>query len=157
MYSRGHRHISRDCGLIRMSQESNAALPLTNTVIVKIDGHSIDAQISFNYQLAPQTVIGEMVIRERNKLARPVFKLMFTNRKETMEVVLASGARFEAISVRGGTKIGEDSYSRKISIIPAHQPVTIVDKENPLTELIFPILNFPRIFGNQSKQINHGA
>ena len=157
MYRRGHHHISRDFSLIRMSQESSTALPLTNTSIVEIDGYSTEVPISFNYQLSPQTVIGEMVIHERNKLPPSVFKLLFTDRKEKFEVVLASGARFDAISIRGETKMGEDSYSRKISIIPARQPVTVVNKENPLTELIFPILNFPPIFGNQSKKINLGA
>ena len=109
--------------------------------------------ISFNYQLSPQTVIGEMVIHERNKLPPSAFKLLFTDRKEKIEVVLASGARFDAISIRGEMKMGKDSYSRKISIIPARQPVTVVNKENPLTELIYPILNVPPIFGNQSKKL----
>ena len=82
-----------------------------------------------------------------------MLRLLLTHEKETIEAVLANGAKFDAISLRGEMKIGTDSYSREIFIIPAPQPVTVISKGNPLAELAFPILNFPPysvVVGNSS-------
>ncbi|MCY3614748.1 MAG: hypothetical protein OXH03_06600 [Bacteroidetes bacterium] len=140
-----------------MNQESKTVLPLTNTRIVEIDGLSTDIPINFNHQLSPQTdVIGEILICEKNEPPPPVLRLLLTDKKEKIEVVLASGAKFDAISLRGEMKIGTDSYSQEIFIIPARQPVTVINKGNPLTELAFPILNFPPILGSRRKFISDG-
>ncbi|MDE0682371.1 MAG: hypothetical protein OXI63_05595, partial [Candidatus Poribacteria bacterium] len=122
-----------------MNQELYTSLPLANTQIVEIDGHSTDIPISFNYQLFSQTaVISEMVICERNELPPAVRKLLFTDRKEKIKVALANGAQFDAVPIRGKRTIGEGMDSHEISFILAHQPVTVVNKENPLTAEVPP-------------------
>lgn len=141
-----------------MNQESDTSLLLANTSIVGIDGHPTDIPISFNYQLFSQTmVIGEMVICESSELSATVHKLLFTDRKEKIKVVLANGAQFDAIPIYGKISIGKDSYSLEISIILAHQPAIVVNKKNPITELTFPMLNFPSVLSSRSKRISAGT
>lgn len=140
-----------------MNQESDTSLLLANTSIVGIDGHPTDIPISFNYQLFSQTVvIGEMVICESSELSATIHKLLFTDRKEKIKVVLANGAQFDAILIYGKMCIGEDSYSLEISIILARQPAIVVNKKNPITELTFPMLNFPSVLSSRSKRISDG-
>ena len=140
-----------------MNQESDTSLLLANTSIVGIDGHPTDVPISFNCQLFSQAqVIGEIVICEKSELSPTVHKLLFTDRKEKIRVALANGAQFDAIPIYRKRTIGEDSYSLEISIILARQPAIVVNGENPLTELIFPILNFPSVLSSRSKRISDG-
>lgn len=116
----------------------NQSLPLLETRIVEIDSRAVDIPICFEFLLFPQAI----VIGDADGLPPELLN------EEKFGVVLANGARFDAIlaSTNLGTLEG--------SIAPLSQPLTVINQESLLTELNFPVLNFPPVLGKQSKWIN---
>ena len=115
--------------------EPNQPITVENTDIVEIDGQSLDLPVSVMFRLLPFPT----VVIEADELPSLVL------RKERFEIALANGARLEAMarSLNLGTGRG--------SLIPARQPVNVIDKGVPLRLLHFSILNFPEFYGNQMK------
>ena len=122
--------------------EPNQPITVENTDIVEIDGQSMDVPVNVMFRLLPFPT----VVIEADELPNLVLK------KERFEIALANGARFEAMvrSFNPGTLRG--------SLIPARQPVNVIDKGVPLRLLHFSILNFPEFYGNQTKwRIDEGG
>ena len=115
--------------------EPNQPITVDNTVIVEIDGQSMNVPVNVMFRLLPFPT----VVIEADELPNLVLK------KERFEIALANGARFEAMvwSFNPGTLRG--------ALIPARQPVNVIDKGVPLRLLHFSIINFPKFYGNQTK------
>ena len=115
--------------------EPNQPITVESTDIVEMDGQSMDVPVNIMFRLLPFPA----VVIEADELPNLVLK------KERFEIALANGARLEAMvrSFNLGTRRG--------SLIPARQPVNVIDKGAPLRLLHFSILNFPEFDGNQMK------
>ena len=115
--------------------EPNQPITVENTEIVEIDGQSVDLPVNVMFRLLPHPT----VVIEVDKLPNLV------HGKERFEIALANGARLEAMtrSFNFGTGRG--------TLIPARQPVNVLDTGVPLRLLHFSILNFPEFYGNQMK------
>jgi len=124
-----------------MAYQPNHSVHLANTKIIEINGQRI-ADVSVNVRL--QLIPSPTVIIETDALPRQVFG----NKK--FDIVLAGGLRFKAV-LRSYT-IGKNSGT----LMPAHQPVTVIDSKLPLRTVDFCILNFPPVYGNQEKWIDDG-
>ena len=123
--------------------EPNQPITVENTDIVEIDGQSTHVPVNVIFRSLPFP----SVIIEAHRL--PLLVLG----KERLQITLANGARLEVMvqSFNPGTLRG--------SLIPARQPVNVLDKRVPLKSLHFSILNFPELYGNQMKwrSIDGGA
>ena len=116
--------------------ELNQPVTTENTHIVEIDGQSTDVPVTVTFRLAPYPT----VVLEADELPGQVLS------KERFKVALANGARLETMlrSFNPGTHKG--------SLIPARQPVTVIDNGVPLREVDFCVLNLPVVYGNQMKR-----
>ncbi|MDE2770227.1 MAG: hypothetical protein OXI44_03485 [Bacteroidota bacterium] len=123
-----------------MVHKPNQPVTLANTRIVEIDGRTThEAAVTVRLQVFPNPIV-EI---ESDELPPKVFD------KERFGVVLADGQRFEAI-LRTRTP-----GTRKGTLAPVTQPVTVIDKRVPLREVHFSIFNFPTILGKQTKHTNN--
>ena len=115
--------------------EPNQPITVESTDIVEMDGQSMDVTVNIMFRLLPFPA----VVIEADELPNLVLK------KERFEIALANGARLEAMvrSFNLGTRRG--------SLIPARQPVNVIDKGAPLRLLHFSILNFPEFFGQHDQ------
>ena len=106
-----------------------------NTDIVEIDGQEINVPVTVVFGPFPSPGI----VIKVDQL--PGFLLG----KERFEIALGNGARLEAMvrSLNPGTGRG--------SLVPARQPVNVIDKGVPLRLVKFSILNYPKFYSNQMK------
>ena len=116
-------------------QEPNQPITLETTDIVEIDGQSVNVSVNVMFRLFPFPTI----VIDADELPPLVL------RKEPFEISLASGPRLETL-VRSFNPL-----TCRGSLVPASQPVNVLDKEVLLKSLHFSILNFPEFFGNQRK------
>ena len=114
--------------------EPNQPITLANTSIVEVDGQSVAVPVEVVLRLLPSPTI----LIEANALPNAVL------RKERFQIRLGNGAEMETIlgSFNFGTSQGY--------LIPARQPVDVIDRGLPIRKVKFGILNFPAVLGNQS-------
>ena len=114
--------------------ESNQPITLAKTNIIDIDGQSVEVPVNVQFRLSPFP----SVVIESDALPGIVLS------KDRFEIKLGNGAGLEAMvrSFNMGTSKG--------SLIPARQPVDVIDKGVPLTSVHFSALNFPELHGKQS-------
>ena len=120
--------------------EPNQPITIETTDIVKMDGQSAKVAVHVTLQLFPYPTI----VIEADELAPLVL------RKECFEISLASGPRLETFVRYFNPLTGRGS------LVPASQPVNVLDKEVLLRSLHFSILNFPEFFGSQRKWFRDG-
>lgn len=114
--------------------EPNQPIALASTNIVEVDGQQVQTPVEVALRLLPRpTVTIEADALPNNVLA-----------KERFQIRLGNGAGLEAMvrAFNVGTSQG--------SLVPARQPVDVIDKGLPLKKVNFGILNFPLMYGNQS-------
>ena len=116
----------------------NEAIPLEETEIVNIDGQSVDIPVSVVLQLYPSP----RVVIESDSLSDLAF---MENRRS---IVLRSGAHLDVLF--GALYFNPE----KTILLPASQPVTVIDKDFLLKEVIFTIIDFPEAWGREDKWIN---
>ena len=111
-----------------------------NTEIIEFDGQEINVPVTVVFGPFPSPGI---VIRVDQL---PGFFLG----KERFEIALGNGARLEAMvrSLNPGTGRG--------SLVPAREPVNVIDEGVPLSSVQFSILNYPKFYSNQMKWFNDG-
>ena len=114
--------------------EPNQPIALANTSIVEVDGQSVEVPVEIVLRLLPSPTIAI----EANALPNIV------HRKERFQIRLDNGAQLEAM-VRSFNFMTSQG-----SLIPARQPVDVIDKSLPIRKVNFGILNFPEVYGNQS-------
>ena len=114
--------------------EPNQPITLANTSIVEVDGQPVEVPVEVVFRLLPSPT----VVIEADALPNIVLI------KERFQIRLGNGAELEAMvqSFNLGTSQG--------SLIPARQPVDVIDKGLPIKNVNFGILNFPEVYGNQS-------
>ncbi len=116
----------------------NEAIPLEETEIVNIDGQSVDIPVSVVLQLYPSP----RVVIESDSLSDLAY---MENRRS---IVLRNGAHLDVL-------LGALYFNpEKTILLPASQPVTVIDKDFLLKEVIFTILDFPEVWGREDKWIN---
>ncbi len=120
--------------------EPNQSITIETNAIVEIDGQSVNVPVNVIFRLFPLPT----VVIEADELPNLVF------RKERFEISLASGARLETM-VRSFNPL-----TCKGSLIPAFQPVNVIDKGVLLRSVQFSILNFPKFFKSQTKWCRDG-
>ena len=127
--------------LIRpIESEPNQPIPLMETDIVKIDGQSVNMPVGVVLQLYPSP----RVVIELNTLSD------LTRGGDRLEMELHNGAQLDV-------RLGTLSFNpEKVVLIPVSQPVTVIDKNLPLQEVSFAIIDFPQFYGMQDKWIDDG-
>ena len=112
-----------------MSTDSalNQRITLRETNIIEIDGHPVDIPVNVIFRLFPDPA----VVIEAEELPNAVMK------KERFSVRMCDGATVEVICSSHRFITG------KGSLIPARQPVDVLDKGRPLNGVQFSVLNFP--------------
>lgn len=116
----------------------NEAIPLEETEIVNIDGQSVDIPVSVVLQLYPSP----RVVIESDSHSDLAY---MENRRS---IVLRNGAHLDVL-------LGALYFDpEKTMLHPASQPVTVIDKDFLLKEVIFTILDFPEVWGREDKWIN---
>ncbi|MDE0632145.1 MAG: hypothetical protein OXH73_11640 [Caldilineaceae bacterium] len=120
-----------------IEREPNQPITLAETDIVKVDGQSVDIPVSVVFQLYPSP----RVVIESDTLSD------LAHMGNRLEIVLRNGARLD---VRVGTLYFNPE---KTILIPASQPTNVIDKDLPLKEVSFAILNLPEFYGQQDKMI----
>ena len=118
-----------------MSTDSalNQRITLRETNIIEIDGHPVDIPVNVIFRLFPDPA----VVIEAEELPNAVMK------KERFSVRMCDGATVEVICSSHRFITG------KGSLIPARQPVDVLDKGRPLNGVQFSVLNFPAFYGSQ--------
>ena len=120
--------------------EPNQPITLVETHIVNIDGQSVDIPVSVVFQLYPSP----RVVIESDTLSD------MTRGEHRKRIELRNGAQLEV-------QLGAVHFSSgKVSLVPSSQPVNVTDKDWPLKEVSFAILDFPQFYGKQDKWINDG-
>ena len=121
--------------------EPNQPITLANTSIVEVDGQPAEALVNVLLRLLPSPT----VVIEADALPNVVLS------KERFRVRLGNAAELEAMvrSFNPGTGQG--------SLIPALQPVDVVDKGLPIRKVNFGVLNFPEVYGNQTIEVSDGG
>ena len=111
-----------------------------NTEIVQIDGHEINLPVTVVFGRSPSPSI----LIEVDQL--PGFILA----KERFEIALGNRARLEAM-VRSLNPV-----TGRGSLVPAREPVNVIDDGVPLSSVRFSILNYPKSHSNKWKLFNDG-
>lgn len=119
------------------SHQPNQPISLVKTKIVKLDGQVADVPVEVFLRFLPSPT----VVINSKKLPSVVLA------KKSVTVSLANGANLETGcgSLNFGTREGY--------LIPAQQPVDVLDKCLPLESVRFGIINFPTIYGRQDKWV----
>ena len=113
--------------------EPNQPIDLASTNIVEVDGLPVQTPVEVVLRLLPRpTVTIEADAFPSNVLA-----------KERFQIRLGNGAELDTM-VRA-FNLG----TRKGSLVPARQPVNVIDKGLPLKKVKFGLLNFPIMYGSQ--------
>ena len=120
--------------------EPNQPITLVETHIVNIDGQSVDIPVSVVLQLYPSP----RVVIESDTLSD------MTRGEHRKRIELRNDARLDVLL---GTLPGNPE---KVILIPASQPVNVIDKDLPLKEVLFAVLDFPQFYGKQDNWINDG-
>ena len=117
------------------SHQPNQPISLVKTKIVEIDGQAANVPVEVILRLIPSP---RVVIHSKQLPSIVLAKRPFS-------ISLANGAHFEAVcgSFNFGTNEG--------SLIPAQQPVVVLDKSLPLESIRFGIINLPTMYGRQDK------
>ena len=113
--------------------EPNQPITLATTKIVEVDGQTVDVLVEVILRLLPNPIL----VIESKQLPNIVLT------KERFYISLANGAKFEAMRRSFNFLTGEGS------LVPAHQPVDVLDKGLSLRSVHFGIVNFPAFYGNQ--------
>ena len=125
-----------------MPQQYEPSQPITlaNTSIVEVNGQPVETLVKVLLRLLPSPT----VVMEADALPNIVHS------KERFRVRLGNAAELEAMvgSFNLGTGQGY--------LIPARQPVDVIDKGLPIRKVNFGILNFPEFYGNQSVWVSDG-
>ena len=120
--------------------EPNQPITLVETHIVNIDGQSVDIPVSVVFQLYPSP----RVVIESDTLSD------MTRGEHRKRIELSNGAQLEV-------QLGAVHLSSgKVRLLPSSQPVNVIDKDWPLKEVSFAILDFPQFYGKQDKWIDDG-
>ena len=125
--------------LIRPAKfEPNQPIILEETGIVNVDGQSVDMPVSVVLQLHPSP----RVVIESDSLSD------LAHMENRREIVLRNGAQLDVL-------LGALFFNpEKTILLPASQPVTVIDKELLLKEVLFAIIDFPEVWGREDKWIN---
>ena len=120
--------------------EPNQPVTLEKTDITQIDGQSADVPVNVIFQLFPFPT----VVIESDTLPGILLS------KERFEIKLGNGAGLEVMVRSFNIGTGEGS------LIPARQPLDVIDKGVPLRSVQFSVLNLPELYGNKSLWVSDG-
>ena len=118
--------------------EPHQPITLAKTNIIEIDGQSVDVPVNVMFQLFPYP----RVVIESERLPNIVLQ------KERFNISLRNGAQLDTMCLSRDLSTGGGS------LIPARQPVDVLDKGIPLRSVQFSILNFPVFYGTQARYID---
>ena len=113
--------------------EPNQPIPLASTSITEVDGKPADASVDAELRLLPSPLT---VIRSNAVPAGMAGT-------SSCEIVLANGMRMDAMLSSLNMETGATS------LMPARQPVDVLDTGQPLRRVDFGVLNFPVAHGAQ--------
>ena len=121
--------------------EPNQRITLAETKIIEIDGHPVDVPVNVIFRLSPDPAI----VIEAEVLPNVVLQ------KERFRVSMLDGTTMETMCS------SRDFMTGKGCLIPARQPVDVLDKGMPLKAVQFSVLNFPTFYGSQDVWRDVGA
>lgn len=126
---------------IRPAQfEPNLPITLAETQIIDIDGQSEDISVSVVFQLHPSP----RVVIESDRFSDLI------RGEQRKNIKLSNDAQLDVL-------LGALYFDpEKAILIPACQPVTVIDKNSSLREVSFAILSFPSFYGEHDKWIDDG-
>ena len=118
---------------LTLEYDAKHTIKLANANISAIDGQPVKVPVDVKFRFFPIPT----VVIESTQLPGTVLK------KERFKIALDNGSQLEAMVQLFNLGTGEGS------LIPARQPVDVLDTGLPLKSVHFRILNFPDLYGRQ--------